>query len=151
MPASKLSFKDNRLKLEVEGLECTLGPEVLRADRLSIELDVNDLLRAKLPALTDGRPAGINLFSFGEKKIHCIKEVRSFAGMGLIDAKKLVEAAPDAYISTTGKSESECETFCRNIESFTGRAELVRESATVPSVMDKLREMLTEALSKELQ
>ncbi len=151
MPASKLSFKENHLKLEVEGLEFTVGSEVLRAERLSIELDVNDLLRAKLPALADGQPAGINFISFGEKKIMCIKEVRAFTGMGLRDSKQIVEQAPNVFIDTTGKSEAECEAFVKAIEEYTGRAELVRSAMTVPSVMDKLREMITEALSKEVQ
>ncbi len=151
MPASKLSFKDNILKLEVEGLECTIGPEVLKADRLGVELDVNDLLRAKLPALAEGRPAGIKLISFGDKKIQCIKEVRGFTGLGLREAKDLVEQAPNAFIDTCGKQESACESFCEVIEACSGHAELVRSNVTTPSVMDKLREMLTEALSKELQ
>ncbi|KKN88779.1 hypothetical protein LCGC14_0243860 [marine sediment metagenome] len=151
MPASKLSFKDNILKLEVEGLECTIGPEVLRADRLSVELDVNDFLRAKLPALTEGRPAGITFISFGERKIQCIKEVRAFTGLGLKDSKELVEEAPHGFIETAGKLESACESFCKVIEENGGRAELVHSTANTPSVMDKLREMITEALSKEVQ
>ena len=146
MPASKLTFKDNHLKLEVEGLEMTLGPEVVKADRLSVELDVNDLLRAKLPALTDGRPAGITFISFGDKKIQCIKEIRAFTGLGLKEAKELSEQAPNGFIDTTGKSDAQCLEFCKTIERETGRAELVRSNATIPSVMDKLREMLSEAL-----
>lgn len=148
MPASKLSFKENHLKLEVIGLEMTLGPEVVKADRIEVELDVNDLLRAKLPALTDGRPAGVAFVSFGDKKIQCIKEVRGFTGLGLKEAKMLVEAAPgpEAHIDTGSKSVKECEDFCATIESYGGRADLIRTDATVPSVMDKLREMLTEAL-----
>lgn len=149
MPRPKVTFKENHLKLEVCGLECTLGPEVLKADRLSVELDVNDLLRAKLPALQDGRPAGINFISFGEKKIQCIKEIRAFTGFGLKEAKQLAEEAPGAFIDTSGKSDAECVAFCKIIEEATGRAELVRSNATVPSVMDKLRELLTEALSNE--
>jgi ribosomal protein L7/L12 len=151
MPASKLSFKDNILKLEVEGLECTLGPEVLKADRLSVELDVNDLLRAKLPALTEGRPEGITFISYGDRKIQCIKEVRAFTGLGLKEAKELVEQSPNGFIDTSGKQESACESFCKVIEAEGGRAELVRSNATTPSVMDKLREMLSEALGKEIQ
>ena len=151
MPASKLSFKENHLRFEVTGLEMTLGPEVVKADHLSIELDVNDLLRAKLPALQDGRPAGINFISFGDKKIMCIKEVRAFTGMGLKEAKELVEQSPNGFIDTSGKSDAACVAFCKAIEQETGRAELVRSDATIPSVMDKLREMLSEALSKEVQ
>lgn len=151
MPASKLSFKENRLKLEVEGLEITAGLEVIKVDKLSVELDVNDLLRTKLPALTEGRPEGINFLSFGDKKIMCIKEVRAFTGLGLKESKELVEQAPNGFIDTTGKSEAACEAFVKVIEESTGCAELVRSAVTVPSVMDKLREMLSEVLGKDAQ
>lgn len=151
MPASKLSFKENHLKLEVEGLEFTAGPEVIKVDKLSVELDVNDLLRTKLPALTEGRPAGITFISFGDRKIQCIKEVRAFTGLGLKESKELVEQAPNGFIDTTGKSEAHCEAFCQVIAESGGLAELVRANANTPSVMDKLREMLSEALGKAAQ
>jgi hypothetical protein len=150
MPRAKLTFKENHLKLEVSGLEMTLGPEVVKAEHLSVELDVNDLLRAKLPALVDGRPAGITFVSDGSRKIQCIKEVRAFTGLGLKEAKELVEEAPTGHIDTSNKSVQECENFIKIIEENGGRADLVRSDPTIPSVMDKLREMLSEALSKEI-
>jgi ribosomal protein L7/L12 len=149
MPRSKISFKDNHLKLEVEGLEFTAGPEIVKVGKLAVELDVNDLLRAKLPKLVDGRPAGITFISFGDKKIQCIKAVRAFTGMGLKEAKFLVEEAPDAHIDTSTMTERACVEFCEDIEQIGGRADLVRTDQTIPSVLDKLREMLSDALAKD--
>ena len=45
--------------------------------------------------------------SFGEKKINVIKEVRSITGLGLKDAKDLVEAAPKAVKEGVSKDEAE--------------------------------------------
>lgn len=160
MPASKLSFKENHLKLEVEGLEFTVGhnlasphlvPDIIKVEKLTVELDVNDLLRAKLPALVEGRPAGIAFISYGSGKIQCAKAVRAFTGCSLAEAKELVEMSPNGFIDTAGKKGSECESFCNVILNEGGKAELVRSNQTIPSVMDMLREMLSEALGKAVQ
>lgn len=45
--------------------------------------------------------------SFGEKKIAVIKEVRAITGLGLKDAKDLVEAAPKAIKEGVPKDEAE--------------------------------------------
>ena len=45
--------------------------------------------------------------SFGEKKIAVIKEVRAITGLGLKDAKDLVEAAPKAVKEGVSKEEAE--------------------------------------------
>lgn len=47
------------------------------------------------------------LASFGEKKINVIKEVRVLTGLGLKEAKDLVEAAPKAVKEGVGKEEAE--------------------------------------------
>jgi large subunit ribosomal protein L7/L12 len=47
------------------------------------------------------------LSSFGEKKINVIKEVRSITGLGLKEAKDLVEAAPKEVKSGVAKKEAE--------------------------------------------
>ena len=47
------------------------------------------------------------LTSFGEKKVGVIKEVRSITGLGLKDAKDLVEAAPKAIKEGAEKDEAE--------------------------------------------
>jgi large subunit ribosomal protein L7/L12 len=47
------------------------------------------------------------LSAIGEKKINVIKEVRSITGLGLKEAKDLVEAAPKPIKEGTSKDESE--------------------------------------------
>ena len=47
------------------------------------------------------------LASFGENKINVIKEVRAITGLGLGEAKALVEAAPKAVKEAASKAEAE--------------------------------------------
>ena len=47
------------------------------------------------------------LTSFGEKKINVIKEVRGITGLGLKEAKDLVEAAPKEVKSGVAKKDAE--------------------------------------------
>jgi large subunit ribosomal protein L7/L12 len=47
------------------------------------------------------------LASFGEKKINVIKEVRAMTGLGLKEAKDLVESAPKAIKEAVSKDEAE--------------------------------------------
>ncbi len=47
------------------------------------------------------------LTSFGEKKINVIKEVRAITGLGLKEAKALVEEAPKAVKEGISKTEAE--------------------------------------------
>ena len=47
------------------------------------------------------------LASFGEKKINVIKEVRAVTGLGLKEAKELVEGAPRTVKEAVGKDEAE--------------------------------------------
>jgi len=47
------------------------------------------------------------LASFGEKKINVIKEVRALTGLGLKEAKDLVESAPKAVKEAVSKDEAE--------------------------------------------
>ena len=47
------------------------------------------------------------LTTFGDKKINVIKEVRAFTGLGLKEAKDLVEAAPKEIKSGVAKKDAE--------------------------------------------
>jgi large subunit ribosomal protein L7/L12 len=47
------------------------------------------------------------LASFGDNKINVIKEVRAITGLGLGEAKALVEAAPKAVKEAASKAEAE--------------------------------------------
>ena len=65
-------------------------------------------------AATDGGAAAeeqtefdVILASFGEKKINVIKEVRALTGLGLKEAKDLVESAPKEIKEGIAKDEAE--------------------------------------------
>ena len=47
------------------------------------------------------------LTSFGDKKIQVIKEVRAITGLGLKEAKELVESAPKALKEAVPKEEAD--------------------------------------------
>lgn len=47
------------------------------------------------------------LTSYGEKKINVIKEVRAITGLGLKEAKDVVESAPKAIKEEVNKEEAE--------------------------------------------
>ena len=47
------------------------------------------------------------LSSFGEKKINVIKAVRSITGLGLKEAKDLVESAPAALKEAVSKDDAD--------------------------------------------
>ncbi len=47
------------------------------------------------------------LASIGDKKINVIKEVRAITGLGLKEAKELVESAPKAIKESVSKEEAE--------------------------------------------
>ena len=49
----------------------------------------------------------VMLAATGEKKIEVIKEVRAITGLGLKEAKDLVEAAPKAVKESVSKEEAE--------------------------------------------
>ena len=49
----------------------------------------------------------VMLVSFGEKKVGVIKAVRAITGLGLKEAKDLVEAAPSVVKESINKDESE--------------------------------------------
>ena len=69
---------------------------------------------AAMPAGNDGAKAKeeqseftVFLASVGDKKINVIKEVRAFTGLGLKEAKDLVEAAPKEVKSGVPKKDAE--------------------------------------------
>ncbi len=62
------------------------------------------------------------LTAFGEKKINVIKEVRAITGLGLKEAKDLVEAAPKAV--KEGASKEDAEKFKAQLEAAGATVEL---------------------------
>ena len=59
------------------------------------------------PAAEAKTEFNVILASFGEKKIDVIKEVRSITGLGLKEAKDLVEGAPKTIKEGVAKAEAD--------------------------------------------
>ena len=84
---------------------------------------------AAAPAGGTTAPAGeeksefsVFLASAGEKKINVIKEVRAITGLGLKEAKDLVEAAPKEV--KAGVVKKEAEEFKKKLEAAGAKVEL---------------------------
>ena len=58
-------------------------------------------------AAEDKTDFDVILTSFGDKKIQVIKEIRGITGLGLKEAKELVESAPCAVKEAVNKDEAE--------------------------------------------
>jgi large subunit ribosomal protein L7/L12 len=94
---------------------------VIEAAELSQKLEEAWGVSAAAPVVVAAAPAGgdaaeaeaekdsfdVVLAAYGEKKINVIKEVRAITGLGLKEAKDLVEAAPKAVKEGVSKSEAE--------------------------------------------
>ena len=62
---------------------------------------------AAAPAAEEKSEFTVFLASAGDKKINVIKEVRAFTGLGLKEAKDLVEAAPKEVKAGVAKKDAE--------------------------------------------
>jgi len=109
---------------------------VLEAADLAKLLEDKWGVSAAAPAAMAAGPAGggdaaaaeeqtefaVMLTAFGDKKIGVIKEVRSITGLGLKEAKDLVEAAPKAV--KEGVTKTEAETIKTQLEAAGATAEI---------------------------
>ncbi len=84
---------------------------------------------AAAPASGTAAPAGeeksefsVFLASAGDKKINVIKEVRAITGLGLKEAKDLVEAAPKEIKG--GVAKKDAEEFKKKLEAAGAKVEL---------------------------
>jgi len=96
------------------------GLTVLEAAELSKLLEEKWGVSAAAPVAVAAGPAAapgaaaaeeqtefeVVLTAFGEKKINVIKEVRAITGLGLKEAKDLVESAPKAVKEAVDKDEA---------------------------------------------
>ena len=92
---------------------------VVEAAELSKQLEEKWGVTAAAPVAAAGPTSGgaapeeeksefsVFLTSAGDKKINVIKEVRAFTGLGLKEAKDLVEAAPKEVKSGVPKKDAE--------------------------------------------
>ena len=77
---------------------------------------------AAAPAAEEKSEFTVFLASGGDKKINVIKEVRSFTGLGLKEAKDLVEGAPKEI--KTGVAKKEAEEIKKKLEAAGAKVEL---------------------------
>ena len=97
-----------------------MGLTILEAKELNDILEENGIKAAAAVAVAGPAAGGdgggdaevktefdVILTSFGDKKINVIKEVRTLTGLGLKEAKDLVEAAPKAVKEGVSKDEAE--------------------------------------------
>ena len=77
---------------------------------------------AAAPAGEEKSEFSVFLASAGDKKINVIKEVRSFTGLGLKEAKDLVEAAPKEIKG--GVAKKDAEEFKKKLEAAGAKVEL---------------------------
>lgn len=77
---------------------------------------------AAAPAAEEQTEFDVILASAGEKKINVIKEVRAITGLGLKEAKDLVEAAPKPV--KEGVAKAEAETIKKKLEEAGATVEL---------------------------
>jgi len=77
---------------------------------------------AAAPAGEEKSEFSVFLSSAGDKKINVIKEVRAITGLGLKEAKDLVEAAPKEVKGGVGKKDAE--EFKKKLEAAGAKVEL---------------------------
>ena len=77
---------------------------------------------AAAPAAEEKSEFTVFLAGSGDKKINVIKEVRSFTGLGLKEAKDLVEGAPKEI--KTGVAKKEAEEIKKKLEAAGAKVEL---------------------------
>jgi large subunit ribosomal protein L7/L12 len=77
---------------------------------------------AAAPAAEEQTEFSAVLATIGDKKIQVIKEVRAVTGLGLKDAKDLVEAAPKPI--KEGVSKEEADEIKQKIEAVGGTVEI---------------------------
>ena len=80
---------------------------VMEAAELSKMLEEKWGVSAAAPAAEEKTEFDVILAGIGEKKINVIKEVRAITGLGLKEAKDLVESAPKAVKEGASKDEAE--------------------------------------------
>ena len=108
---------------------------VLEMSEFVKELEDKYGVTAAAPAAVVAAPAGggeaaaeektefdVILTAAGDKKIQVIKEVRTITGLGLKDAKDLVEAAPKAI--KEGVKKEEAEEIKKKVEEAGGSVEV---------------------------
>ena len=93
--------------LELAELVKTFEEEFGVSAAAPMAMAVAPVAAAEVAAEEEKTEFDVILTSFGEKKVNVIKVVREITGLGLKEAKDLVEAAPKAVKENINKEEAE--------------------------------------------
>ena len=96
-----VSYIENMTVLELSQLVKTLE------ERLGVSAAAPVAVAAAAAPAEEKTEFDVILASFGDNKINVIKEVRAITGLGLKEAKDLVEGAPKAIKEGASKEEAE--------------------------------------------
>jgi large subunit ribosomal protein L7/L12 len=116
-----VSFIDNMTVLELSEFVKELQEKYGVQASAPVAVMPNMQAQSEAPA-EEKTEFNVVLTAIGEKKIQVIKEVRALTGLGLKEAKELVESAPKAVKEAIPKEEAE--NVKKKIEEAGGTAEI---------------------------
>ncbi len=102
-----VSYVENLTVLELSKLVKTLEERLGVSAAAPVAVAAAAPAAGAAPAEEEKTEFDVILASFGENKIGVIKEVRAITGLGLKEAKDLVEGAPKAIKEGIAKDEAE--------------------------------------------
>ena len=102
-----VSYVENMTVLELSKLVKTLEERLGVSAAAPVAVAAAPAAAAAAPAAEEKTEFDVILASFGDNKVGVIKEVRAITGLGLKEAKDLVEGAPKAVKEGVAKDEAE--------------------------------------------
>ena len=102
-----VSYIENLTVLELSKLVKTLEERLGVSAAAPVAVAAAPAAAAAAPAEEEKTEFDVILAAFGDNKVAVIKEVKNITGLGLKEAKDLVEAAPKAIKEAVAKEEAE--------------------------------------------
>ena len=102
-----VSYVENMTVLELSKLVKTLEERLGVSAAAPVAVAAAPAAAAAAPAAEEKTEFDVILASFGDNKVAVIKEVRGITGLGLKEAKDLVEGAPKAVKEGVAKDEAD--------------------------------------------
>ncbi|QSH42569.1 50S ribosomal protein L7/L12 [Lentisphaerota bacterium] len=102
-----ISYVENMTVLELSKLVKALEDRLGVSAAAPVAVAAAPAAGGEAAAAAEKTEFDVILTSFGEKKVGVIKEVRGITGLGLKEAKDLVEGAPKAVKEGVSKEEAE--------------------------------------------
>ena len=102
-----VSYVENMTVLELSKLVKTLEERLGVSAAAPVAVAAAPAAAAAAPAAEEKTEFDVILASFGDNKVGVIKEVRAITGLGLKEAKDLVEGAPKAVKEGIAKDEAD--------------------------------------------